>query len=88
MRATRQPTPRFLWQGLLIVLPVVVLAGAGLFSIRQDRAMAQREAVDKARAHADQIADILWRELTDPARLSEFTNHAFRIDHEIGRAHV
>jgi len=82
MRATRQPAPRFFWQGLLIVLPVVVLAGAGLFSIRQDRAMAQREAIEKAQAHADQIADILWRELTDPARLSEFTNHTFRIDHE------
>ena len=80
MRATRQPAPRFLWQGLLIVLPVVVLAGAGLFSIRQDRAMAQREAAEKAQAHADQIADILWGELTESSSLGDFTNHTFRID--------
>jgi signal transduction histidine kinase len=80
MKASRQPTPRFLWQGLLIVLPVVVLAGAGLFSIRQDRAMAQREAIEKAQAHADQIADILWGELTESSSLGDFTNHTFRID--------
>ncbi len=82
MRATRQPAPRFLWQGLLIVLPVVILAGAGLFSIRQDRAMAQREAVEKAQAHADQIADILWGELTESSSLGDFINHTFRIDRE------
>lgn len=36
MKTSRPAAPRFFWQGLLIVLPVVVLAGAGLFSIRQD----------------------------------------------------
>ena len=82
MKASRQPAPRFLWQGLLIVLPVVTLAGAGLFSIRQDHAMAQREAVEKAQAHADQIADILWGELTESSSLGDFTNHTFRIDRE------
>lgn len=80
MNTARQAAPRFLWQGLLIVLPVVVLAGAGLFSLRQDQAMARREAVEKAQAYADQIAERLWSELTDPARLVEFSNHTFRID--------
>jgi signal transduction histidine kinase len=82
MNASRPAAPRFLWQGLLIVLPVVVLAGAGLFSIRQDHAMAQREAIEKAQALADQIASTLWFELTDPSRLAQFTNHSFRIDNE------
>ncbi len=80
MRASRASQPSFFWQGLLIVLPVVVLAGAGLFSLRQDQAMARREAVEKAQAYADQIAETLWREFTDPSRLVEFSNHTFRID--------
>ncbi len=82
MNASRPAAPRFFWQGVFIVLPVVVLAGAGLFSIRQDHAMAQREAIERAQALADQIASTLWFELTDPSRLVQFTNHAFRIDSE------
>ena len=80
MKISRPTKPRFFWQGLLIVLPVVVLAGVGLFSLRQDQAMARREAVEKAQAYADQIAETLWRELTDPSRLVEFSNHTFRLD--------
>ena len=80
MNTARQAAPRFFWQGLLIVLPVVVLAGAGLFSLRQDQAMARREAVEKAQAFADQFADILWGELTESSSLIDFTNHTFRID--------
>jgi signal transduction histidine kinase len=80
MRARRASQPSFFWQGLLIVLPVVVLAGAGLFSLRQDQAMARREAVEKAQAFADQFADILWGELTESSSLIDFTNHTFRID--------
>ncbi len=80
MNASRQRAPRFFWQGLLIVLPVVVLAGAGFFSLRQDQALARREAVERAHAYADQIAETLWHELTDPSRLVEFSNHTFRID--------
>lgn len=80
MRASRASQPSFFWQGLLIVLPVAVLAGAGLFSIRQDQAIAQREAVEKAQALADQFADILWGELTESSGLADFTNHTFRID--------
>ena len=56
MRTSRQSAPSFFRQGLLIVLPVAVLAGAGLFSIRQDRAMAQHEAVEQAQGFADRIA--------------------------------
>jgi signal transduction histidine kinase len=37
-------TPTFLWRGILILLPVVLLAAVGLYSLRQDRQMAQVEA--------------------------------------------
>ena len=38
MNASCPAAPRFFWQGVFIVLPVIVLAGAGLFSLRQDHA--------------------------------------------------
>jgi signal transduction histidine kinase len=41
--------PGFFWQGLLIVLPAVVLGSLGLFLLRQDRLLAEREAADEAR---------------------------------------
>ena len=82
MNTARHATPRFLWQGLLIVLPVVMLAGAGLFSLRKDHAMARREAVERAQSLADLAADILWFELTDAARLARFAAHTFQIDHD------
>jgi hypothetical protein len=36
--SNRKPT--FFWQAVLIVLPVAVLAEVGLFSLRQDKALA------------------------------------------------
>ena len=74
------PKPTFLRQGILILLPVVVLAAAGLFSLREDRKLARREAVEKAQALADEMVRVLWAELTDKANLDQFTNHAFRVD--------
>ena len=50
----RQPT--FLWQGLLIVLPVAALALAGLFSVAQDRVLAEASAREQARSLADSLA--------------------------------
>lgn len=40
--------PSFFWQGLLIVLPAFLLAGIGLFSLRQDRLLAQVDAGNQA----------------------------------------
>ncbi len=56
--------PAFLRQGLLIVLPVVVLAGMGLVSLRQDKILAQHDATERAQAIADEMADSIWTELT------------------------
>ncbi len=72
---TRQPT--FFWQGLLIVLPVIVLSGVGLFSLRQDRILAQHEAIERAQAIADELAENTWADLTG-ARDDSFPS--FKID--------
>ena len=42
------PRPSFFWQGLMIVLPVTVLAVVGLFSLRQDEQAAEQAARKKA----------------------------------------
>jgi len=38
----------FFWQGALIILPVVILAGVGFFSLRQDKVLARHEAEQRA----------------------------------------
>jgi hypothetical protein len=43
-----QRRPSFTRQGLLILLPVLVLAVFGLFSLRQDKLLVWREATDQA----------------------------------------
>jgi hypothetical protein len=80
MKTPRQHPPRFFWQGVLILLPVVALAAAGLVSLWQDKALAQHEARERAQAHADDIAGVLWSRLTDRAALDEFKDHTFRLD--------
>lgn len=55
--------PTFLWQGLLIVLPVAVLAAVGFLSLRQDRRLAEREAAERAQSIADDLVERIWREL-------------------------
>src|SRR6478609_2001376 len=61
----RQPT--FLWQGLLILLPMVILAGFSLVALRRDRLLAEREAQRTAAISAQQlqrtIADALVEQL-------------------------
>jgi signal transduction histidine kinase len=47
-RGTAPKRPRFLWRGLLIVLPALVMAGFGLVSLRQDRLLARHQAADEA----------------------------------------
>jgi signal transduction histidine kinase len=65
---------------VLILLPVVLLAGAGFISLRQDRALAQHEAREKAQTYADELAGALWLRLTDKAAVDQFKGHAFQID--------
>ncbi|MBI4657708.1 MAG: hypothetical protein HY735_02460 [Verrucomicrobia bacterium] len=49
----------FLWQGVLIVLPALLLAGVGFFSLRQDRILAQHEATEEAKKIARNLAEVV-----------------------------
>src|SRR5208282_5690098 len=55
--------PSFLWRGILILLPLILLAGMGLYSLRSDRALAEVEARERceglAEFTASQISDHL-----------------------------
>jgi hypothetical protein len=62
-RANRKPS--FRAQATLIVLPVVILASVGAWSLRQDRLLAEQEARDRAR----QLAELLLPELADALAL-------------------
>src|SRR5689334_11550088 len=45
--------PGFFWQGLLILLPVAVLAVVGALSLRQDKVIAEHDAAERAQTIAD-----------------------------------
>jgi signal transduction histidine kinase len=77
------PTGRsFFWHGVLILLPVLVLSSAGFFSLRQDRILARHEAVEKAQALAEQMADSVWQRLFRSDAPLNFPEHSFRLDAE------
>jgi signal transduction histidine kinase len=54
----------FFWQGLLILLPVGVLALVGFLALRNDRLLAEAQARQQAREIACDLAEVLWTELT------------------------
>src|SRR5947208_16014030 len=62
-RPNQKRKPTFLWQALLIVLPVAVLAVFGFLSLRQDRLLAQREAAERAQIIADDLVPKIWAQL-------------------------
>lgn len=80
MRTSRQRQPTFFWQGVLIVLPVVLLAGAAVWSLRQDRLLARHEATERAEELAQETASALWSKLTARESLDQFKDHTFRVD--------
>jgi signal transduction histidine kinase len=83
MAAFRQPRkPSFLWQALLILLPVGVLAALGFFSLRQDKVIARHEATERAQAIADSLLPEIWSAITNAAQPEAFEHHAFQIDAE------
>src|SRR4051794_30713379 len=45
----RPRKPTFFWQGTLILLPAIILCAFGLYSLRQDRALAEHQALERAR---------------------------------------
>jgi signal transduction histidine kinase len=78
-RFRQRRKPSFLWQALLILFPVGVLAAVGFLSLRRDRSLAQHEAVERAQILADQLLPRLWSALTN-ADNEAFEHHAFQID--------
>lgn len=55
-RARPKGRPTFFWQPVLILLPVVGLACFGLYSMRQDRLLAEQEARDSGETLAQRLA--------------------------------
>ena len=74
--------PAFFWQALLILLPVGVLAAVGLYSLRQDRLLAEHDAKELAGGIALRMAQTvagteMVQHLRD-YRNANFTLHANR----------
>src|SRR5438093_958177 len=55
---SKVPSP-FLWQAVLILLPVVLLAALGLISLRKDRQLVEQEAHDRAQGIAENLGRTL-----------------------------
>jgi signal transduction histidine kinase len=69
MAATRAPRKlAFFWQAAFILLPVVVLAGFGLYSLRQDRVLAEQEASESGEVLAQRLAEAIGSEAAQSLR--------------------
>jgi signal transduction histidine kinase len=73
MRPHRQKHS-FFWQGVLIVVPVAVLAGLGLISLRQDKQLAAQEAQQRARELVQQLSTGLGARVASQLFQSERTH--------------
>ena len=51
-----QRKPTFLWQGVLILLPVAVLATVSLVALRQDERAAEQDARNRAAENVQSLA--------------------------------
>ena len=78
-RVSNQPAT-FFWHGILILLPVLVLVTVGLFSLRQDKLLAQREAEDRAQSMADELVSKVWSALNRTEAPQASQQHAFEVD--------
>ncbi len=63
--------PRFWWQGVLIILPALLLAGMGLYSLRQDRVLARAEASEQASRLVQELTKVLLPRALEPG-LAQF----------------
>jgi signal transduction histidine kinase len=64
---TNDSQPGFFWRGVLILLPLALLAGLGIYSLRQDRLLAEIEAKDRCQVLAADYARAIMAELQHPA---------------------
>src|SRR5262245_23018932 len=81
MRTRRPQRNRtFFWHGVLIVLPVAVLAMVGVVSLRQDKLIGRHEAEVRAQGIADARAQKLSDEIAGAAGRDHSQQPAFVID--------
>src|SRR5690349_14984200 len=64
----RQPRPTFLWQGVLILLPVAVLLVVGLISMRQDEQAAENAARQRAAENVQSLARVMRASVNEELR--------------------
>lgn len=65
MTSSRPPAkPTFLWQGVLLLLPVIVFAILGVVFLKRERASVVQEARENARLLAGQISDFVGPRLS------------------------
>src|SRR5882724_8572292 len=57
--------PKFLWQGVLILLPVAVLAIVSLISLRQDERAAEQDARNRAAENVQSLARAMRSSVND-----------------------
>ncbi len=72
-------SPRFFWQGALIVLPVLLLAAVGTVSLRLDKILAQHEAADRAQAIAEELAPKMWAALAQAGDTNRVPPGSFEV---------
>ncbi len=88
-KAKSRPLPPLFWQSLFILLPVAGLACFGLYSLRQDRAMAEQQA----RQQGDVLAQRLAQAISAGAvqSLNDYREASFDLDAnylaDIGASH-
>lgn len=78
----------FFWRGALILLPALILAGVGFYSLRQDRAIALAEARKEAESLVQDLAnrtilDWFWLELPDTQDMTATLAHASDPAHDL-----
>jgi signal transduction histidine kinase len=77
----RKRLPLFFWQAVFILLPVAGLAGFGLYSLRQDRMLAEQEARESGEILAQRLAQAIGTEAAQSLRdyrEASFALHANR----------
>jgi signal transduction histidine kinase len=80
VRSRQRRRPYFFWQPLLILFPVAVLAALGFHSLRQDKIIAQHDAVERAQGIADSLLPRLWSVVTNADQPEAFEHNAFQVD--------
>src|SRR5262245_28288434 len=76
-----QSKPTFLWQAILILLPVLVLTAIGWISLRRDKLLARQEAASQAQALADDLVPRLWSEIISKGA-GDSNQISFQVDAE------